>query len=520
MKEKLKSILKARFFYYLLFIVISFVVYFYNFIYKLHGIYHSNTAIYLFVAFAIIISIILIIMINILKKTKQKNYHFFYGLCAFVLGIIYIILAPVFTGSDEHNHLYRIYEITDGKVVTSINNGIVGGDMPESLLMSFSTDINSLQNTNIKYYDEIDKMQIALNKKDTIEYGHVNASSYQNTALYSPLQYIPHVIGVSIGKVFNFGPFLLIILGRLFNLIFFVGITMLGLKILPERKLFASAVLLSPVVMSGATTLSSDGFTYALIFLFVAYVLNFIKTKKKISVGNRIILSLLAIFISVCKIVYLPLLLLLFLIPDICYKNKKEKWIFNIILFILGIFISLLWMHLVQGIFDSYYVNAELQKRFVFTNLFEYIFILIRTYMYEFTMLINNLFFGSQLYHGQLNVYSFLSLAYFILVFLIFINEKSTINISKNSKIIVIFIILLVAGLIPSALYLQHTATWYEIGKEVVTGMQGRYYIPILFLLLFLIGSNKLNKIDEKLFFNCIILLQFTCFLTMLVQFV
>ena len=521
MKKYFSKILKCKLFYYLLFIILTFGLYLYNLKYKLTTINHSNNTIMLFGLISLILALILLIILYVFKKIKEEKFYIFYGVIAFVLGLIYIFLAPVYTGSDEHNHFYRIYEITDGKLITKINSdSTVGEKLPVSLVQAFSKDISSLENTNIKYYMEPDKMKIALDKEKTIDYGYTAATSYQNTALYSPLQYLPSIVGVFLGKSLNLGPFWLIIFGRLFNLVFFVLITTIGIKKLPERKLFAAAILISPVVLSGAATLSSDGFTYALIFLFIVYILNYIKTKSKISIGDRIVLLLLVILVSVCKIVYLPIVFLLFLIPKECYKNKKDRWIFNISLLILASIFSLIWMHIVQGLFDSYYIKSDLQKSFIFGNIIEYIFILIRSYIAEFNMIITNLFYGKQLYHSQLDVYPMFSVTYFILVIMLLFKEKSSIKVSNNQKIIIFLVILMIMALVATALYLQHTATWYEIGKNVVTGMQGRYYIPIILLLTFMIKGNNIKKVPKDLLFSFVLLLQFTCFLTMIIQFI
>lgn len=97
-----------------------------------------------------------------------------------VLGLFYIVAAPLFTGSDDHNHYYRVYEITDGMMVTPIQyDGTVGSQLPESLYYMFmggkedTLNDSYIRNQVIKYVDELWMLNVEINPNKTIQYGTI-----------------------------------------------------------------------------------------------------------------------------------------------------------------------------------------------------------------------------------------------------------------------------------------------------------------------------------------------------------
>ena len=59
--------------------------------------------------------------------------------------------------------------------------------------------------------------------------------------------------------------------------------------------------------------------------------------------------------------------------------------------------------------FEAYYVNTEIQKEHILGNILGYFVVVLRTYMSQFNSLLLNLFAGTNMYHSQLPVYSFIS---------------------------------------------------------------------------------------------------------------
>ena len=468
-----------------------------------------------------IVSIVVVILIFLFfkkfKTIKKENYHKFYIVLVMVIGILYIFLAPIYMGSDERSHFYRVYEITEGHLITSADKVGRLTVMPRSLNKAYNgyDDENKVFKGTITYKDSINKIKIPLDKENKLIYCACNDTNYFGVSLYSPFQYIPQLIGVSIGKLFNLGPWFLIMLARLFNLIFFGIITTIGVKLLPKFKLPMILILLSPVVLSGATTVSADGITNAYIFVFIAYIANIIFNKLLVTTKDKVILSILVFLIAMCKIVYFPIMALLFLIPNNLFKSKKEGNLFKIILFIFGLFCSFVWLYIASMFVDSQSTTSVVQKEFIFSHPISYIMMILKTYATYISEDLLNIFFGNQMYHWSLKVYPLFSILYLLVIIASFFTEKASLKLTKKSKIVVLFIIVIIIGLISTALFVQHNVS----NSSVIGGIQARYFIPLCLLSILVIDIKK-KRYSDKIVFWLYILLLFPTVLTVLLRFI
>ena len=502
-----------------LFVIVFFVINLYDLKYKLNGNNINSTKYYIiFLSISIIIFLIILLLNKITSKKIENKIHRVFLVAILVLGSIFIVLSPLFTGSDEHNHYYRIYEITEGVFVTPTEQ-FVGSNMPESLQETF--EIASGNNTKIKYKDIKKMKKIKLNKEQTKQYGDLWTNSYSNTALYSPIQYLPQVLGFIIGKMIGLGPLLIGMLGRLFNLIFYALIGFFCLKIIPKSKMFYFLILISPNMLQCATTLSADAFTNGIFLLILSMFLNIYYRETKIKRSEEIFLFALSVLISLCKIVYLPIvLLLLIIIKDKFKKGKKEKIIFSVITITCSVVVSLLWMKCTKGVFAISYDKTELQKQFIIHNPIEYAVIFIRTFSINIVKYIECLFVGTTMYHSQLEMPILISLIYVIIAVISLIKEKEENKFTILQKILIAFIGLIIIGLISTAIYIQCTAQFSSVGNDVIQGIQGRYFIPVIFLLPFVIKpiKEKMN-IDNKIMYKTALAINLITFFFMINQF-
>ena len=464
----------------------------------------------IYLSLAFIIMVILFILTKYVNKIKEKQLYKIYVPIAIVLGIIYFILSPFYTGSDEYAHFLRIYEISEGVLVTPVTENASGSMLPNAIAESFVKNANEIKYGNIK-----DMIKVKINDNETRLYTDV----YTNTSLYNPIQYVPQLVGVSIGKIFNLGPYMLGVLGRLTNFIFYLIITTLALKILPRHKLFAMTILLSPAIFNTATTLSADAVTNATILLFISYILNLIYSEDKMKKKDYVILGILTILISIFKIVYLPLVGLLFLIPNEKYNSKKEKYISTSLMIFLGAVLSATWLNTTSKYFDVVYTNSPIQKKYIFDDLLRYVFILVRTVFTRFVYVWENVFAGNEMYASQLKMYEIIPIIFIVInIFSIFYEKKKN-KLTKVQIAYVFLLILMIMGLMFTALYLQVTAQWIKIGYNIAGGLQGRYFIPIFLLGVLVLGKNHIKKLDHTVVLNTLILATFSVYLTMIVNF-
>ena len=185
----------------------------------------------------------------------------------------------------------------------------------------------------------------------------------------------------------------------------------------------------------------------------------------------------------------------------------------------LRILVGIVWFKTATSFLGTVSNASSDQISFIITHLIDYVFITIRTYFENFNVYAENLFFGEQLYHSQLKVYSILSIIYLILIFMTLFNEKSKMTISNKIKVLITVLIFIILILIGTALYVQFTSEWAGVGNLFITGIQGRYFIPICFLLIFIVNYKR-KFISDKLLMELFLLLQIPTILTIFIQFV
>ena len=200
-------------------------------------------------------------------------------------------------------------------------------------------------------------------------------------------------------------------------------------------------------------------------------------------------LVVLNVFMSMLKIVYLPICFLIFLIPHERFSSKKSKNIKLLIILVGVIVINLLWLsYSSKFLFETNPgVNSTEQVKFVLTSPFAYSKILFRTITTEFYIYLMN---GLGAYLGWLNiaVSQFYIFIYFIMLVFIIIVDQNKKRLKEYERWWIAFLTVGVIALIFTSLYVQ----WTPVQNEVINGIQGRYFLPII-LMVALLVQNKIQ---------------------------
>lgn len=170
LKNNLVSILLV------IFIVVMFFVGFYDLKYKMAESGSFIKKIYL--VYSVLLAFLLFIYLMLKNKIKELNdYNIprIFVITSVIFGSIFLFSSPMFSGSDEHNHYYRIYEITEGVFVTPTSK-YVGSKLPESLEKTF--EMGSGNNATIKYKQIKSMLNIKLDEKNKKQYGDKWVNSY------------------------------------------------------------------------------------------------------------------------------------------------------------------------------------------------------------------------------------------------------------------------------------------------------------------------------------------------------
>ena len=458
---------------------------------------NTGKRLYMFIIITAIAELLQIIYAClVIRKIEKIKIEKLYLLLAIPLSILYFCIIPINDTPDEMAHIYRSYDVSYGHLISGKQKGVGGGYLTSSL-----DDIQDKYGDvlHLKYEDLKD---IRLEYKPEGKWYW-----FATSCVYSFVGYVPQSIGILIGRVFHLSPVIQIYMARAFNLIVWLALIYLCIKLSTNFKHIILCLALMPVCLQTSISCSGDVLTIAislLICVFVEHLIYKYNDSKKETITKKefSILLLCAIVLSQLKIVYFPIMFLYLLIPVKAFKDKKHKILSLLSIFIIALIFNFVWTYISFGFIaeSNPGVNAIEQVKYVLHYPHEYIMILYNQISIEFDYYLTN-FVGSSLEWlnvgiDKLYVYIYI----FILLFISLFNNIKKVKNFKNKGIILSgLILLIITGLIFTSLYVQ----WNPVKSTTITGVQGRYFIPVFILISYLLSSINVGdkskiKIDYK----------------------
>ncbi len=445
-----------------------------------------------------------------LEGIKPETSFLIIGL---IYGVCFLFATPALQVPDEYEHFYRALYVSEGHMFPEKVGNMSGVYIPESVQLTASTIFKEWFSFT---KDREDKLNITplLNIKFSSQNRVFEDISRIAVITYSPIPYILSAFAITIGKLFNLPPIILIYLGRLANLLSWIFLTYLAIRIIPVHKWVLLMIALIPMTLFEVASLSADSLILGLSFIIVAIFFKFAfdRNKKHINKKDIYILFILLLLLSLSKQIYFLLLFLIFLIPSQKFGGRKNMFFITGILFIAIIMISGGWNLLVKDLYVPIVpqISISAQIAYMLGDPLRFPYALLKTFYYRgFSYQL--LFVGNFLLDIPLPIWWIGFYVFSIIP--VALMDKSKVLISKNQKLISLFIFVIVFLLVCAFVYVS----WTVVGQNIIDGIQGRYFIPILpllFLLLFKIRNfghfkNKiLSKIQGNL--NSLIII-YTC---------
>ena len=193
---------------------------------------------------------------------------------------------------------------------------------------------------------------------------------------------------------------------------------------------------------------------------------------------------LLAIGIGKIKYIYLPILILLTFIPKEKFrgKNKKNKIIaFGMLFLMIGLGYSQMTMLVHAAEIGKLRADGLYQYtiKYVFQNIGDTIIVAIRTLLNQISFYIESMI-ASPLGWVDVELPEIIIFAFIIVLLLSGLTDSEKYSFSKKEKGVCYITAIFISGLVMAALLIAYT----YIGSDIIMGIQGRYFIPILPLVL------------------------------------
>lgn len=386
------------------------------------------------------------------------------------MGIVYFWVCPPGMMPDETNHFYRAFEISCGNW-TSQHMGEDGGGgnyLPAALPDYQNPDVG-------------------------IDWNNITELRYGNTSLYAPVSYLPQAIGIRIARFFTDNVSKIFYAGRFGNFLVSMLLCLWVVSMMPFGKRILFLIMMFPMSLQEMVSMAPDGFTIALSLAFLAYILRCCSNGEELKKKNLIIISLMGFVFSLCKIVYVVLLLLVFLLPKDKFENVKKEMIFKFGVPCAAFAVNLAWLKISSGYLIEFMpgVSSGEQVAYVLTHLPSYCMVIMRTIQAQGVDWMMQMI-GNPL--GALNIE--ISRIVWITILILFVYELCNCRdikckVCKIDCLILAFIFLSGSMLIFTSIYVQ----WTAVANRMVSGIQGRYFTPLLpCLALFMICASHIQE--------------------------
>lgn len=451
------------------------------------------------------------------KFSIEKKYLYI----ALIFGILFVFIVPPFQSPDEDSHFKKAYQVSKGKFYPEVKKNVIGNYFPTEMLNYIKTKTKYIGNRDKKYkYSEM-----VLDQYTKLNYEERKFTSY-STVSVTPIAYLVPATGIIFSKICakifdleSVNTAYMLYFARFFSIIFMSFIMYLSIKITPVFKRTFAVFGLIPMVIFLGSVISYDSLLISLTTLALSIILKITYDDKLKKVPNNYIITLILIGVVLLNVkgLYFLLYILLFLIPVKKVGNIKKmtRIALIIILSILAITLVIKIPFLLLPKIKTDVNYASKQLNFVIHNPIKYSGILIDN-------IINQRFFQLSSIvgvFGLIDTYNPFVIICFTYIWLIMVSISDgvcdKIKINGKFKILLIIYILFIIISVYSAMYINWTPAinGHKIGEADISGVQGRYFLPILLPILLLFSNKKIKrysfieKIRNNIFMPCIVIL-------------
>lgn len=388
---------------------------------------------------------------------------------AVAFGALFWFITPPLGAPDEHVHFYRAYAISNGDFFeVPLNNGVLGNLIPRSVA-ELATHFGNPSRFHPTPRLVGEYAHTPLNPSDKVEV------PFPSGATYSPTAYLPQTIAICIAKSINLSALKSMYAARLLNLLFWVSFVFFAICRMPKRlKLLAAVIALTPMAVAQAATVSPDAMNNSLSFYIIACFVAWksFGENRVIGLADMLFYILATVLLVLCKMnILCPFLVLL--VPSARFGGGRRK-----VLFVLAVAAAVVFCVWLYGRFvfhplpPAKFEKAQWLKHspLQFTILVaRTTAVMFRTYLGEYIGI-----FG----YRDLKMPVFVYLVYIAALFMALLTTRFRAGNPARAVAVVIFFVFyfsLHAGLF---------VDWTPMNSPIVTGVQGRYFLPLAALLL------------------------------------
>lgn len=457
---------------------------------EISGITYDNTINFSWrrmLLFAAGVSIVMFLLL--FRKTVGEHIEYAFAYIVLAMGLVMALGFPVQKVSwDEEYHFTSAYNLTFSKVVMT----------PEIIYYGDAWETGSLMYP--KSEKEFAQFKEFLDGSDIYNYDNEEQVQKGGFMGLSSIGHIPSAVGMNIARLFKLPLSYLYIFGRVFNLLFYAACCFFAIKYMKLGKRILTVVALMPTNLFLACVYSYDATINGLLFLATAIILSDIADEKAVFNWKKYVLTMGLIFVaSAIKIVYIPFVLLILIMPKDRFKTKKDMLIMKGLIIAGVVFAAALLLFFVDladfmsGDLRGGDVNVAGQVEYILANIPAVVVLVVKSIISSFVSYsVGNGAYGLV---GQWGEFPF-EILIIVSMCVIVLTDSSELMLNIKSRVGVALIMLATTVVVWLSMYIVFT----PVGVPWIGGVQGRYFAPLRvpFYLLFALPFVKL-KIPKAL---------------------
>ncbi len=442
----------------------------------------------------------------------QRRMEVIWILTVALLGISAMRVMPGLSAADEPVHYITSYYWSNKLMMTEADD-----DAGRVLVRSQDFALEDVNDEIDAYYaGDIDNTEFFGMEPEEYNYYEVRhwdelhpaqpgikASHIVRTET-TPLVYLPQALGISLARLTGGNSMRLVTMGKLFNLFAFCVLLYLAVGLMPFGKEIMMASALLPMTVNLAASMSYDAMLIGCTYLFIAKVMSLAYGESTwIEWKDVAVLGVILAVMSPCKMVYCVMAALLLLIPREKFGSTGRLiaiWAICVVcaagsvlavnLTTIGRFASaesheLIWAGGEPGYTAGYVLHHPLETARLVYDTFMW-----NGGYYHQTLI------GAYLGNADMSLdvpYVIVMLLTAGLVILPLKKPDDGWQLCKKDKIVIAAVSIVIFGLLMGSMLIG----WTPLSSNVILGVQGRYLLPLLPVMLLLIRCRWISTTKD-----------------------
>lgn len=431
------------------------------------------------------------------EKKIYKKLEWLFAVYALIFGLLLIFYGqPTKNSWDEQIHFGNAYALAFGKNVewTEAAELTKNG---QSVICNTKAEFAELRD----YLNEKNHTVVYTEQKESL------------IPAYSSLAYIPQAILIKIASILRTSFSLLYAIGKIGNLLIYILIMFWAIKLAKRKKLFLIFVTLMPTSLFLATSYTYDTVVFCFITLACVLWVNELYNEK-INIWKTIGMTILFVVGCFSKAVYIPMILIMLVLPVAFTKKKKSRIIVWTMILCIACLVMLTFVMPTLTSTMAGDLSFGGDSRGGATSVVGQLVSMVKHPMVSIKLMIKSIFEldnfrnlgypeADNYFFGNLMFLNFANLGILtdkwscvIIVLgslLLLTPDQQTIKYKRKlsimDNIIIVIAIMGTVGFIWLALYLSFT----PVGETYIAGVQARYYLPLLYLGALIFNGKRIS---------------------------